>query len=220
MTDELPTGVVTPGQIPGETLAELRDKQEIAELIRLERFWRDRGEWDKLAACFVEDSRVKTTWFEGSGKEFAEASRAMAQRGRRSTHLITPTHIRVNGDRALCESLMEIHNRNSYDGVLGDAIMYGRFFSRLVRTAEGWRLASFDGIYTKTVVTPVNPDDTLPIDWDEVSRYRESYALWAYQLTRAGYPVGDEELGDDRPDLLDAFYRRAEHWLETGEMPG
>ena len=206
-------------QVENEALAELLDKEAIAELVRLERFWRDRWEWDRLAACYTQDSRVKTTWFEGSGQEFTEASRLMAERGRRSTHLITPTVIQVNGDRALSESLMEIHSRTAFDGVLADAIMYGRFFSRVRRTPDGWRLVSFDGIYTKTVVAPVNPSETVPIDWDEMSRYRQSYQLWAYMLTRAGYAVTDTELGDDRPDLLETFYRRADHWLETGEMP-
>jgi hypothetical protein len=219
MSDGQHTGVVSSAPSDSEALAKLLDRQEIEELIRLERFWRDRWEWDKLADCYTEDSRVKTTWFEGSGKDFAEASRVMAERGRRSVHLITPTVLRINGDRALSESLMEIHGRNSFDGVPADTIMYGRFFSRVRRTVAGWRLVSFDGIYTKTVVTPVNPNDTVPIDWEELSGYRPSYALWAYMLTRAGYPVTDHELGDDRPDLLDAFYRAADHWLETGELP-
>jgi len=210
---------MTATQVESETLGRLLDRQEIEDLIRLERFWRDRWEWDRLAACYTGDSRVKTTWFEGTGQEFTEASRLMAERGRRSTHLITPTHIRINGDRALSESLMEIHSRTVFDGVAADATMYGRFFSRVRRTSDGWRLVSFDGIYTKTVVTPVNPNDSVPIDWDEMSRYRQSYQLWAYMLTRAGYSVTDSELGDDRPDLLEAFYRAAEHWLETGEMP-
>ncbi len=102
---------------------------------------------------------------------------------------------------------MEIHNRSTLEGVEVDSIMYGRFFSRVVRTAEGWRLASFDGIYSKTVIAPVNPADTVPIDWEELARYRPSYQLWAYMLTRRGYAVGQEELGDDRPDLLEPFYR-------------
>ncbi len=201
-----------------QALAELLDKQAIVELVRMERFWRDHAEWDKLAACYTPDSRVRTTWFQGSGPEFAEASREQAARGRRSTHLITPTVLRLNGDRALVESMMEIHNRSPLEGVEVDTIMYGRFFSRVVRTAEGWRLASFDGIYSKTVIAPVNPADTVPIDWEELARYRPSYQLWAYMLSRRGYAVGHDELGDDRPDLLEAFYRAAERWLETGEM--
>lgn len=202
-----------------DAATEYIDKLAIAELVRLERFWRDRGEWDKLAECHTADSRVKTTWFEGTGKEFAEASREMAEKGRLSTHLITPTHIRVNGDRALVESLMEIHNRSEIEGVEVDSIMYGRFFSRVRRTPAGWRLASFDGIYHKDVITPVNPAQALPIDWTELKRFRPSYRIWAYMMSRRGYRVTHDELGDDRPDLLMAFYRAAEHWLETGEMP-
>jgi hypothetical protein len=198
-------------------LAEYLDKQAIAELVRLERFWRDRAEWDKLAACHTENSRVKTTWFEGTGREFAEASREMAEKGRLSTHLITPTHIRVNGDRALVESLMEIHTRGAIDAVEVDTIMYGRFFSRVRRTAAGWRLASFDGIYHKDVIAPVNPGQTVPIDWTELSRFRPSYRIWAYMISRRGYSVTNDELGDDRPDLLQPFYRAADHWLATGE---
>jgi len=61
------------------------DREAIFELVRLERFWRDQGEWDRLAEAYVDDSWVRTTWFEGAGREFAEASRVMAERGTRST---------------------------------------------------------------------------------------------------------------------------------------
>ncbi len=199
-------------QTPGES----QDKQAIAELVRMERFWRDCSEWDKLAACYTEDSRVKTTWFEGTGKAFAQGSREMAEKGRLSTHLITPTYIRVKADRALSESLMEIHNRSTIESVEVDTIMYGRFFSRVRRTPVGWRLASFDGIYRKDVIAPVNPGESVPIDWTQMRHFRPSYRIWAYMISRRGYKVTNDELGDDRPDLLDIFYREAEHWLETG----
>ena len=80
------------------------DRQAIADLVRLERFHRDRRRWDERATDYVGNSRVKTTWFEGTGREFAAASRDIAARGRESIHLIWPAEIRVNGDRALCES--------------------------------------------------------------------------------------------------------------------
>ncbi|MCC6473594.1 MAG: nuclear transport factor 2 family protein [Burkholderiales bacterium] len=202
------TEVATPG--------EMSDKLAIAELVRLERFYRDSAQWDKLAACYTEDSRVRTTWFEGSGQDFAEGSRKMAERGRLSTHLVTPTCIRVKGERALCESLMEIHNRGEIEGVEVDTIMYGRFFSRVRRTGEGWRLVSFDGIYRKDVIAPVVPGQPVPIEWQALAHLRPSYRIWAYMMSRRGYRVTGEELGDDRPDLLQAFYRAAEQWLESG----
>ena len=210
---------MTISQTGKDALSEFLDKQAIAEIVRQERFCRDRADWDGLADCHTEDSLVRTTWFEGNARDFAAASREMAEKGRLSTHLITPTRIRLNGDRALCESLMEIHNRGAIEGVEVDTIMYGRFFSRLRRTGAGWRLASFDGIYHKDTIAPVNPAQTVPIDWGELRQFRPSYRIWAYMMSRRGYGVTHDELGDDRPDLLEAFYKAAEHWLATGEMP-
>jgi ketosteroid isomerase-like protein len=192
------------------------DKDAIIELVRMERFYRDRKDWDALASCYTEDSRVKTTWFSGTGREFAEASRDMAQRGRHSLHLIAPTSIRVNGDRALCESLGEIHSRQEVEGVEADSTMYCRFFSRVRRTPDGWKLASFDGIYGKDEIRPTNASEELPIDWERMRALRPSYRVWAYTIALKGYEIAGDELGDDRPDLLAPFYADAERWLANG----
>jgi hypothetical protein len=144
------------------------DRQAIADLVRLERFHRDRRRWHEVAEDYIEDSRVKTTWFEGTGREFAAASREMAQRGRESIHLIAPSEIRVNSDRALCESNAQIVNRSVLHDVEVDMVRSCRFFSR---------------------------------------------RIWAYAISRKGYEIGQDELGDDRPDLLEPCYAAAERWL-------
>jgi hypothetical protein len=193
---------------------EALDKLEIVELVRMERYWRDTAQWDRLAAAYTEDSRVRTTWFDGSGPDFAAASREMADRGRLSRHLITPTYVRVAGDRALVDSYGEIHNRERIEGAEVDILMYCRFFSRLRRTAEGWRLASFDGIYLKDQLTPVEPGASLPIDWSAVEAFaRPTYRIWAYTLSLKGYEIGTEELAEDRPEQIEEFMRAAEAWL-------
>lgn len=197
-------------------LAEALDKQAILELVRAERFYRDRGDWDALADCYTEDSHVRTTWFQGgTGQQFAEASREMAERrGRHSKHFITPMHVILRGDRALVESYGEIHNRSELDGVEVDTVQYCRFFSRVKRTPDGWRLASFDGLYQWDTIVPTNPAAAPAIDWDEMSALRSPYRVWAYMLSRKGYDVDQETIvADDRPDLLEAFYRDAEEWL-------
>jgi hypothetical protein len=196
---------------------ELADKLAIAELVRMERYWRDTAQWDRLAAAYTPDSRVRTTWFDGNGPDFAEASRDMANRGRLSRHLITPTYVQVDGDRALTDSYGEIHNRERVAEVEVDILMYCRFFSRVVRTEEGWRLASFDGIYLKDQLTPVDPGASLPLDWAEVERFpRPSYRVWAYTLSLKGYEIGTEELAEDRPEQIEEFMRAAEEWLHEG----
>jgi hypothetical protein len=198
-------------------LAELLDKQAIFELVRMERFWRDQGEWEKLAGAYVEDSWIRTTWFEGNGRDFTDASREMAQRGRHSKHPIAPIWARINADRALVESNAEIQNRSVIEGIEVDTVQYCRFFSRVRRTPDGWRLVSFEGIYTKDTIAPTDPADQLPIDWEAMRELRSSYRVWAYLMALRGYEVSQEKIGDDRPDLLEAFYANAEHWLATGE---
>jgi SnoaL-like domain len=192
----------------------LLDEAAVTRVIRLERFLRDQGNWEALAACYVADSCVRTTWFCGTGADFAEASRLMAANGRHSKHMIWPASVRVNGDRALSESPAAILNRSVIDGVEVDMVQWCRFFSRLVRTAEGWRLASFEGIYQKDEIRAVLPGEQLPDSWRlEILPFRESYRVWAWAMERRGYQVSRGLLGDDRPDSLKAFYAEEERWL-------
>jgi len=194
----------------------LLDEAAVTRLVRLERFLRDRGDWQALAACYVADSRVRTTWFDGTGTEFAEASRVMAANGRHSKHMIWQPSVRVNGELALSESPAAILNRSTIDGIEVDMVQWCRFFSRLVRTAEGWRLASFEGIYQKCEIHPVWPGEQLPQRWrPEIAPFRESYRVWAWAMQRRGYQVSHELLGDDRPDLLEAFYAEEDRWLAS-----
>jgi hypothetical protein len=130
---------------------------------------------------------------------------------RERIHLIAPAEIRVSGDRALCESNAQIVNRSVLHGVEVDMVQFCRFFSRGVRTTDGWRL--FDGIYHKDTITPVNPADTVPIDREQLRHLRSSYRIWANAIAQKGYEIAQDELGDDRPDLLEPFYAAAERWL-------
>ncbi|MEF2975947.1 nuclear transport factor 2 family protein [Subtercola sp. YIM 133946] len=191
------------------------DELAIRELVRLERLWRDVGEWDNVAECFTDEAVIRTTWFEGNAKEFALQSKVMAEHGRHSKHPIDPIYVLIDGERALVESRAQIQNRSELDGVWFDMTQYVRFFSRVRRTEAGWRLASFEGIYEKGTIAPVNPDDSLPFDWAEVesSTTRTSYRLWAWSMSRRGYTVPDDRLGDDDPDGVQRFYAAERAWL-------
>jgi hypothetical protein len=203
---------ITPIADPDPEL--LRTEADILRLVRLERFLRDQGDWDALAACYVEYSSVRTTWFDGTGPGFAEASRVMAERGRHSKHMIWPGSVRIAGGRALSESPAAIVNRSTIDGIEVDMVQWCRFHSRLVRTGEGWRLASFEGIYQKDEIHPVWPGELLPARWrEEIRPLRPSYRIWAWAMIRRGYDVSSELLGDDRPDLLKSFYAGEDSWL-------
>jgi hypothetical protein len=85
-----------------------------------------------------------------------------------------------------------------------------------MKTEDGWRLASFEGIYQRDRMDAVNPADDPPIDWDLVEKLRPSYKFLAYNQIRQGYEVNPELIGDDRPDLLQAFHQREDKWLQAG----
>jgi len=41
----------------------------------------------------------------------------------------------------------------------------------------------------------------------------------SYSLSRRNYTVPDDLPGDDRPDIVRAFYAHADQWLQTGAQP-
>jgi hypothetical protein len=200
-----------------EKVQYLMDRTEIYDLVRYERFCRDMLDWDGLQASFVSGSPVRTTWFDGTIEGFVEGSRAKMSSGSTAKHWIFPAKLKLNGDRGTIESPATIFARQELDGVEYDYFQFCRFFSRLQKTDEGWRLASFEGIYQRDRMDVVNPADTPPIDWDLVATLRPSYRFLAYNQIRQGYDVNPELIGDDRPDLLQAFYDQEYSWLETGK---
>ena len=92
-----------------------------------------------------------------------------------------------------------------------------RFHSRLVLTDVGWRLNSFEAIYESDSVRPVNPADTLPMDWNIVNAMRPSYRFLGFCEASRNYDVSQDLLGDDRPEALEAFYAAERKWVATGE---
>jgi SnoaL-like domain len=200
-----------------KALREVIDRDAIFDLVRLERFWRDRCEWDRLLAAYTEPAVVRVSWFEGSAREFVAGSRKMHERGGQSRHVILPTYLRIEGDRALAESVGQVHIRGKLEGVEYDLIAYCRFVSRVVRTAAGWRFATFEAIYDHDALAPVNPSDRLAIDAHQLATMRPAYRFLAYTLAAAGYKVNPDLPGDDRPESLAPLYEAAERWLKTGK---
>ena len=55
----------------------------------------------------------------------------------------------------------------------------------------------------------------MPIDWNIVNAMRPSYRFLGFCQACRNYDVSQELLGDDRPDLLDAFYAAERKWVDT-----
>jgi len=197
-------------------LARLLDRTEIFDLVRLERLCRDQRDFAGMLGCFVANAPVRTTWFDGTVEDFAEASRQKMTSGSQAKHWIMPARLDIKDDRALVESPACIFDRLTFDGIEFDTFQYCRFVSRVIRTAAGWKLGSFEGIYQRDQMQAVDPREPLPVDWDIIKTLRPSYKFIGYTQVKRGYKVNPELLGDDRPDLLEAFYARERKWLEAG----
>lgn len=197
-------------------LQQYLDREDIAQLARYERYCRDQGLFDELAACYVAKSRVHISWFTGTGAAFAAASRKVRNSGFVSFHHIFPTLIDLNGDRAVIESYGEIHAPNKVKDVAVNLVSYCRFVSRVLRTAAGWKLVSFDCIYQLDKISTVDPAAQLPKEMLAVVSTRDPYRFLNAMGTVLGYKIDQEMPGDDRPDLVQALHADARKWLATG----
>jgi len=199
-------------------LTRLLDRTEIFDLVRFERLCRDQRDFAGMIACYVPNAPVRTSWFDGSVEDFAEASRKkMASGASKAKHWIMPARLEIKDGRAIVESPAVIFDRLTFDGIEFDMFQYCRFFSRVIKTAAGWKLGSFEGIYQRDRLETVDPRDQLPVDWKIIATLRPSYKFMGYTQIKRGYTLNPELLGDDRPDLLAAFYAREQKWRETGK---
>ena len=71
----------------------LLDRTEIFDLVRFERLCRDQRDFAGMVACYVPGAPVRTTWFDGTVEEFAEASRKKMGSGSQAKHWIMPARL-------------------------------------------------------------------------------------------------------------------------------
>jgi hypothetical protein len=198
---------------------DLELEHELFALVRRERRARDIGDCETLEAVYWPDAAVRVTWFEGTAVEFIDEARRSSESGRAGgIHVMSPVWAEVNGDRALVESQGQIVIRPRLDGVLCDVTNWCRFLSRVERRAGEWRLRSFDSVYGKDRIDPVIPGRALAIDEAELATCRPAYQFLTYINRRSGRDVPQDLPGDDRPDLLGAFYADAREWLDLGDL--
>jgi len=203
--------------VPQDTatrLQNLLDREELFDLVRRERFARDQRRFDVMNDCFHPDAYVRTSWYDGRGGEaYVEATRTFMDKAGNGKHWVFPAYADVRSDRATVESPAMIFNRVSLGGVEVDFHVFCRFFSRAVRVDGVWKLMSFEVLFERDVMKPINPSETLPVDWSRLEALRPSYKFLAYIQQTRGVTVNPDLLGDDRPDELAAFHAGEDRWL-------
>jgi len=200
------------------TSPSIEEERELFSLVKRERRARDTCDWDLMASLYWPGAIVHVTWFEGTVEEFiATSAGESGVHGVRGRHTINPAWCEVTDDRALVESQGAIEIRPMVDGLACDLTAWCRFLSRAERRDDRWRLISFDAIYGKDHLEAVFPSDVPKFDRVLFEAGRPSYQFLTYINSRSGRAVPQDLPGDDRPDLLAAFYADAREWLAVGD---
>lgn len=195
-----------------DSIQESADITAITQLILRERASRDMADWDTMRDCFHPDSKVKLSWFDGSGPQFVDGSIDMARRGMFAKHRLAPVLVSLAGDRAVASLTAIIDIPRVIDGVELILSAHGRFIYRAERRDDEWRIFSFDCIYMRDELTPAIPGQPIGIDPAEIQDFRPSYRNLAWCLMKTGYEVDQDLPGDDRPETVETLMQEVNDW--------
>jgi hypothetical protein len=198
----------------GQITMDTNDKYACAELIQAWGLCRDQGKWSELTATFTPDGEIAVSWFSGSFRAFVERCRESFDKGVRSKHHIFPATVRLAGDRALAETSIVIHVRQSIGGVPVDMTSHARFLDRLERRDGRWAIRERAAIYERDRLDPVEPSEAFDklFKASDLSIYPEAYRYMAARLIAAGRALAPVVYCDGTPDTAQ-LYARYEGWL-------
>lgn len=201
-----------------KTTEQLWDSLAIADLIQMERLYRDQQQWENLREAYHPDAYICIGWFRGSRDEYVESSRQLESRkpGWHLTHITSPTQVHLHRERALAETNTLIIRRSPLHDVLIDATIYCRLVSRVERRQGTWRILTLDAVYEKDTIVPVYPEERPLLDRAELARAPGAYQFTSYNLRRLGYHVDPQQLcSTTEPERVASFYEEAYAWLKA-----
>ncbi|HEX3837976.1 MAG TPA: nuclear transport factor 2 family protein [Steroidobacteraceae bacterium] len=195
------------------TVLAAADVSAITQLVLTERESRDLGRWEQLAACYLPDSHVEISWISGTGAQFVAGSIDMARRGVKARHRLGPVLVRLNAERALATLSCVIDIPGAMAGVEFCLSSHARLLYPVERRDGRWGLMGFYGIYVRDEIITRIPGERLPILAQELARFRPSYRMLSWLLTRqGGYVVNDALPGIDRPEAAEALEQKLLAW--------
>ena len=185
----------------------------VTQVVLNERQGRDRGWWELMSDLYWPDSHVKLSWYDGDGAGFIAGSAAMAERGSVALHHLYAPVVHVRGTKAYVEVSVGMRLAVEVDDVSAELISYTRLNYRLEKRDGVWKIVTLDAIYEYVTLTPLVPGQVIHVPADELTQYRPSYAILSWNLARVGGTPTNDELGDDRPEEVAAFYAAVWDWL-------
>ena len=191
------------------------DVVAITQLVLRERQGRDRGWWEQMKACFHPQSHVLLSWFNGTGYDFTDRSKAMSEAGFRPVHRPSPPVVHQQGDRAVLELPIAVEARIPFNGVETDLTSYTRLLYQVERHEGQWKIMVLNCVYERDTMAPAIPGTTLSVDVEMLLQFRPAYRCVAYHIATGGRTMMTDLYGDDQPDRVKALYETAFAWMRA-----
>ncbi len=121
-------------------LGELRDREAIREVIHRYCQAVDRCDLEMLKGCYHADGYDDHGFFAGNAHEFAEYVIPVLKQIDSSMHAITNTRIRIDGDRAACQSQWSVIHRLRHDQGFADFWHQGRYLDVFEKRDGEWKI--------------------------------------------------------------------------------
>jgi hypothetical protein len=188
------------------------DKLEIREVVENWVVFRDSADWERFATVWHSDGWMTATWFQGPAEEFIKVSRKGFEDGVNILHQLSGWSCEVVGARSISQAKMTIHQRALVDGVLADAVCWGRFYDFFEKRDGRWAIVRRQPIYEKDRLDPVDPAARLRLDAGLLASFPEGYRHLAYMQTKSGFTV-KQDLPGLRGPAVDKLYAEGAAWL-------
>jgi len=195
------------------------DKLAIREAVENWVLYRDAGDWERFATVWHDDGWMTATWFQGSAKDFIEASRKLFDQGGNILHQLCGWACDVSSHRAISQVKMTINQRAPLDGVLVDVVCFGRFYDFFEKRDGKWGILRRQPIYEKDRLDPVDPSAVLHLDPDLLARFPEGYRHLGYLQFKNGFTVKNG-LPGLRGAEVEKVYEEGRAWLAGSKTPG
>ena len=189
------------------------DELAIRNVIESWAIWRDSGDWDRLRTTWHEGGLMHSTWFSGTGEEFAKGSKAAFDRGIEVIHTLSGTSIDLQGERAIAQTKMAIHQRAEVQGILCDCVCMGRFYDFMEKRDGRWGIVNRQPIYEMDRLDPLDSSMHLDLDKQMLASLPAGYRYLAYVQTNMGLKV-KLDLPQTRGPQVEALYARGKDWLQ------
>ena len=194
---------------------DLSKHQAIKRMLDAWGLFRDTCRFEELRDCYAPQATMVTTWFDGLASDFVDASVRASASKTLVQHFFGASTIEVKGSRAIAETRLMILVRMEFEETEVDVTCYGRFYDRIVREKNVWRILSRIPIYEKDSIAPVDSGVTVKLDPERLASFPTAFRHLAYLQASGGATI-TKSIPSHNGQAQQALYAAGEAWLREG----